>query len=251
MAEQRSTTRAGRTAPDICPGLGRAGLSRATARSPARRPISSAGSRSSRWRAPCQAWSRCMVAPSPAMHRRRAAVAGRPIGAGKAAGRGQSDGRTPRRSRPAPLELVTPATAQRGALRRRAPAREARRIGGSRSSSPSRIGDIAAHAAARRGRARRRGLRAPRAPSPGSARPASASASSGQVGRSGGRRALADEQPQADLLAFRPADLLELAEAHLDAARPLADVERVGGGGAGGDCRVRPALRQCGGRRSG
>ena len=50
-----------------------------------------------------------------------------------------------------------------------------------------------------------------------------------QVGRGDGRRALADEQAQADLLAFGAADALELAEAHLHARRALADIERVGG----------------------
>ena len=60
----------------------------------------------------------------------------------------------------------------------------------------------------------------------------------GKVGGGDGRRALADEQPQADLLAFRAADVFELAEAHLDARRAVADVERVGGGRAGGDAAL-------------
>jgi hypothetical protein len=51
----------------IFPGFGRVGLSRATARSPASRPISSAASRSPMYRALCHAWSRCIPAPSPAM----------------------------------------------------------------------------------------------------------------------------------------------------------------------------------------
>ena len=47
-----------------------------------------------------------------------------------------------------------------------------------------------------------------------------------------------EEDAQADLLAFGALDVLELAEAHLHAARAVADVDGVGGVGAG----VRGAL---------
>ena len=71
MAEQGRRKRADRTAPDICRAWAAPASSRATARSPARRPISAAASRSSRWRALCHAWSRCMVGALARDHARR------------------------------------------------------------------------------------------------------------------------------------------------------------------------------------
>ena len=91
---------------------------------------------------------------------------------------------------------------------------------------------------------------APRRPSPARARPARR-ALRRQVGRGDGRVALADEHAQADLLAFAAVDVLERAEADLDALRALADIDRVGGIGARRRRAVRRALRPCRGRRRG
>ena len=44
-----------------------------------------------------------------------------------------------------------------------------------------------------------------------------------------------DEEPEADLLAFGPADILEFAQTHLHTGRTIAGIERVRGSSAGGD----------------
>ena len=57
----------------------------------------------------------------------------------------------------------------------------------------------------------------------------------GEIGGGDAGRAAADEQSKADLLAFRAGDVLELAEPDLNLGRLVADVEDVGGIGAGLD----------------
>ena len=60
----------------------------------------------------------------------------------------------------------------------------------------------------------------------------------GKVGGCDCRGALADKQPEADLFAFGAADILELAETHLNARRALVDVERVGRGRSDGNAAL-------------
>jgi hypothetical protein len=49
-------------------------------------------------------------------------------------------------------------------------------------------------------------------------------------------RTLADENPDADFLAFGAADVFKFAEADRDRCRAIADIDGVGGIGAGGFC---------------
>ena len=54
-----------------------------------------------------------------------------------------------------------------------------------------------------------------------------------EVGRGYARRSLADEHPQADLLAFRLVDILQRTEADMDVGRAVAVIEGIGGVGTG------------------
>ena len=138
---------------------------------------------------------------------------------------------------PAPLELVTPVDRERRLLRLQ---RARAKLGRVRLARSSRVEDAAG---------------SPRWSKSSGASPAYGSSGASlrhrqaaldqhakrlvrQVGRGHGGRALADEQPQADLLAFGAADALDLAEADLHARRAVAGVKRVGGGRTGGDAAL-------------
>ncbi len=134
-----STRRAGRTAPASCPAWA---ASSSAAPPPARRRggrSPPASSRSSRWRALCQAWSRCIPAPSPAMTPAEQLWPVAAIGAGEAGRcRQRDDRRRGARAEP-PLELVTPGTASAASSAASARARSSAGSG-SCGSSASRTG---------------------------------------------------------------------------------------------------------------
>ena len=216
------------------PGFGRDGLSRATARSRRCGRCRRGSSRSSRWRALCHAWSRCMVAPSPAMTAGRAAVAGDPVSAGKAAGGRERDGlRGSARAR-----ATRVGHAQRQGLRvpLRARAREVPRDR-ARRDPPRRCGQLAALQAARRRQARVGILRRLSA----IARQRSTSVASASSDKSD-EATVAERWPTNSLRPISsPSErltLLDLAEAHLHARRAVADIQRVGGGCAGRDAAL-------------
>ena len=179
-------------------------------------------------------------------HRCRAAMAARPIGAGETARRRKRD-RRGRRARARAARIGD-------AVDRRAPpvsasSARARSSAGSGSRHRRRRATAARRAAASSGGAR------PAYGSSGASRAIARQRSTSvaerlvrQVRGGDRRRALADEQPQPDLLALGAADVFELAEADLDARRAARRRRARRRQWRRPRCRARPAIRRSCGR---
>ena len=141
-----------------------------------------------------------------------------------------------RSARAAPLELVTPATASAASS---ASSARARSSAGSGSPDPRRS-SAGSSPSCRKSRGARPAIRVfgRFASHRQAALDQRRQGFVGEVGRSDGRGAPANEQTQADLLAFGPIEAFELAEPHLHARRAVADIEGVGGGRAGRDAAL-------------